>query len=67
MLITVGNFIRMLVRPVVTVGLGALVAERLIAKDLQGAKEAGTYFGIAMTFWFADRGQQGRPADDGDK
>lgn len=52
---TLGDFIRTLVRPGVTFGLGAATVERVIAGDLDGAKFLGTFFGIAMTFWFVDR------------
>lgn len=55
MLDKVGNFIKTLVRPTVTVGLGLAVVERLCKADLEGAKFLGTFFGIAMTFWFVDR------------
>ena len=53
----------MLVRPLVTLGLGTAIVERVHAGDVAGAKEIGVYFGVAMTFWFADRGQQNQPAD----
>lgn len=52
---TFGAFVRTLVRPLVTFGLGAATVERTVAGDLDGAKFLGTFFGIAMTFWFVGR------------
>lgn len=49
------KFIRSMVRPLVTVGLGVATVERLIEHDMEGAKYLGTFFGIAMTFYFSGR------------
>lgn len=65
LLLALGNFTRMLVRPFVTVGLGAAIVQRVASGDLDGAKELGVYFATAMTFWFADRANG--PASLGDK
>lgn len=55
MLINVGNFVRMLVRPVVTVGLVAGVIYASLAGNMDAAKEIGVFTATAITFWFSDR------------
>lgn len=67
MLERVGNFIRMLIRPAVTLGLCAAIVERVHAGDVAGAKELGVFFGVAMTFWFTDRSQQNHAVELGAK
>lgn len=68
MLTDIGNFVRMLVRPVITLGL---VASLIYVGVVQQNKEVITALvgmsGVASTFWFNDRGQQNKPANDGEK
>lgn len=64
-LITVGNFMRMLVRPIVTISLVAAVIYAALTKNMEGAKELGLFTATAITFWFSDR--QNTPAKEGDK
>ena len=68
MLENIGNFVRMLVRPITTLAtVGAVI---YIAVG-QGNKEVVTALvgmaGVVTTFWFNDRVQQNHSASLGDK
>ena len=68
MFVCVGNFVRMLVRPVITLGLvAALIYEGVIGNNSEVVTALVGMSGVATTFWFNDRGQQNRPAEDGQK
>ena len=65
MLVNIGNFIRMLVRPLVT---GAFVGT-ICFLALDGNKEmvlaVASLGGVAVNAWFSDRTQQNRAAGEG--
>ena len=66
-MITVGNFIRMLVRPLVTVGLiSSLIYAGLAQHNSEVITALVGMSGVATTFWFNDRSQQNRPSVPGD-
>lgn len=67
MLTDVGNFIRMLVRPTVTIALVIGVIYGALSRNLEAAKEIGIYAAVALTFWFSDRTQHDNSAELGDK
>lgn len=67
MLVNIGNFIRMLVRPAVTVGLVVGVVINASLGNMDAAKEIGIYAAVAITFWFGDRSKANQPAENGDQ
>lgn len=61
----IGNFIRMLVRPVVTLIFVGTVCYLAITGNNEMRVAVGTLCGVAVNAWFADRAN--KPAELGDK
>ena len=64
----VGNFIRMLVRPMVTMAtIGSLIYIAIAQDNKEVVTALVAISSTVATFWFNDRGQQNRNAELGDK
>ena len=61
-----GNFVRMLVRPAVTLVLVATMCKLALNGDEKMILAVATLAGVAVNAWFNDRPQQNRPANLGD-
>lgn len=65
MLQDVGNFVRMLVRPAVTILFVGTLCYLAIAENKEGVLAVASLGGVAVNAWFNDRAN--KQADPGDK